>query len=96
MVRLLTLLQHKLDRSKARQLDRRRLRELRASVSNTQYTADCIYEYRRVRLLGTDEECAKLFEIEEPQDLLFPLLEMFYWKRVVFDEFHELEGFGPR
>jgi len=26
-------------------------------------------------------------------NLEFPLLEMFYWKRVVFDEFHELESF---
>ncbi|CAK0892737.1 unnamed protein product, partial [Prorocentrum cordatum] len=27
------------------------------------------------------------------QELRFPLLEMFYWRRVVFDEFHELESF---
>ncbi|CAE7207581.1 Ttf2, partial [Symbiodinium pilosum] len=27
------------------------------------------------------------------QDLEFPVLEMFYWKRIVFDEFHELESF---
>jgi len=26
-------------------------------------------------------------------DLEFPVLEMFYWRRIVFDEFHELEGF---
>ena len=27
------------------------------------------------------------------QDLGFPVLEQFYWQRVVFDEFHELESF---
>ncbi|CAE7233347.1 mus-41 [Symbiodinium sp. CCMP2456] len=27
------------------------------------------------------------------QDLAFPVLEMFYWKRIIFDEFHELESF---
>lgn len=27
------------------------------------------------------------------QDVQFPMLEMFYWHRVVFDEFHELESF---
>eukprot|EP00434_Breviolum_minutum_P001498 symbB.v1.2.001321.t1/scaffold57.1/size370615/30 len=27
------------------------------------------------------------------KDLEFPVLEMFYWKRIVFDEFHELESF---
>ncbi|CAE7765005.1 mus-41 [Symbiodinium sp. CCMP2592] len=27
------------------------------------------------------------------QDLEFPVLEMFYWKRIIFDEFHELESF---
>jgi len=27
------------------------------------------------------------------QELEFPVLEMFYWRRVVFDEFHELESF---
>eukprot|EP00929_Paragymnodinium_shiwhaense_P033402 TRINITY_DN18348_c0_g4_i2.p1 TRINITY_DN18348_c0_g4~~TRINITY_DN18348_c0_g4_i2.p1 ORF type:complete len:1172 (+),score=307.38 TRINITY_DN18348_c0_g4_i2:77-3592(+) len=27
------------------------------------------------------------------QTLVFPLIEMFYWRRVVFDEFHELESF---
>mmetsp|Transcript_6976 Transcript_6976/g.15268 ORF Transcript_6976/g.15268 Transcript_6976/m.15268 type:complete len:1272 (+) Transcript_6976:48-3863(+) len=27
-----------------------------------------------------------------PNELMFPLLEMFYWRRIVFDEFHELEG----
>mmetsp|Transcript_1388 Transcript_1388/g.3013 ORF Transcript_1388/g.3013 Transcript_1388/m.3013 type:complete len:1237 (-) Transcript_1388:388-4098(-) len=27
-----------------------------------------------------------------PGDLKFPVLEMFYWKRIVFDEFHELES----
>merc|ERR1719174_1261378 len=27
------------------------------------------------------------------ETLVFPLLEMFYWRRVVFDEFHELESF---
>lgn len=26
-------------------------------------------------------------------ELAFPVLEMFFWRRVVFDEFHELEGF---
>jgi hypothetical protein len=26
-------------------------------------------------------------------DLTFPVLEMFHWRRVVFDEFHELESF---
>jgi len=26
-------------------------------------------------------------------ELKFPVLEMFYWRRVVFDEFHELESF---
>jgi len=26
------------------------------------------------------------------EDLEFPLLEMFYWRRIVFDEFHELES----
>eukprot|EP00403_Amphidinium_massartii_P008858 CAMPEP_0178419576 /NCGR_PEP_ID=MMETSP0689_2-20121128/25683_1 /TAXON_ID=160604 /ORGANISM="Amphidinium massartii, Strain CS-259" /LENGTH=1241 /DNA_ID=CAMNT_0020041021 /DNA_START=17 /DNA_END=3742 /DNA_ORIENTATION=- len=28
-----------------------------------------------------------------PHDLEFPVLEMFHWKRIVFDEFHELESF---
>jgi SNF2 family DNA or RNA helicase len=32
-------------------------------------------------------ECANI------DDLMFPLLEQFYWRRVVFDEFHELESF---
>eukprot|EP00929_Paragymnodinium_shiwhaense_P033401 TRINITY_DN18348_c0_g2_i2.p1 TRINITY_DN18348_c0_g2~~TRINITY_DN18348_c0_g2_i2.p1 ORF type:complete len:1291 (+),score=319.95 TRINITY_DN18348_c0_g2_i2:100-3972(+) len=27
------------------------------------------------------------------KELVFPVLEMFYWRRVVFDEFHELESF---
>merc|ERR1719486_1612820 len=27
---------------------------------------------------------------------MFPVLEMFYWRRVVFDEFHELESFESR
>ncbi|CAE7384450.1 DNA repair protein rad5 [Symbiodinium microadriaticum] len=27
------------------------------------------------------------------EDLAFPVLEMFYWKRIIFDEFHELESF---
>jgi len=29
---------------------------------------------------------------ESPLELKFPLLEMFYWRRIVFDEFHELES----
>jgi len=31
--------------------------------------------------------------VDDWKDLKFPVLEMFYWKRVVFDEFHELESF---
>ncbi len=27
-------------------------------------------------------------------EMSFPVLEMFYWKRVVFDEFHELGSVG--
>jgi SNF2 family DNA or RNA helicase len=32
-------------------------------------------------------------EVRNWKDLEFPVLEMFYWRRVVFDEFHELESF---
>lgn len=31
--------------------------------------------------------------VQSWQDLEFPVLEQFYWRRVVFDEFHELESF---
>ncbi|CAE8583771.1 unnamed protein product [Polarella glacialis] len=31
--------------------------------------------------------------VRSASELRFPVLEMFYWRRVVFDEFHELEGF---
>jgi len=30
------------------------------------------------------------------KELAFPVLEMFYWRRVVFDEFHELESFESK
>ena len=33
------------------------------------------------------------FFISQVPPLRFPVLEMFYWKRIVFDEFHELESF---
>ncbi|CAE8736565.1 unnamed protein product [Polarella glacialis] len=32
-------------------------------------------------------------QVNKWQDLEFPVLEMFYWRRIVFDEFHELESF---
>eukprot|EP00930_Biecheleria_cincta_P032620 TRINITY_DN22621_c0_g1_i1.p1 TRINITY_DN22621_c0_g1~~TRINITY_DN22621_c0_g1_i1.p1 ORF type:complete len:1349 (+),score=265.47 TRINITY_DN22621_c0_g1_i1:55-4101(+) len=32
-------------------------------------------------------------QVTDWQALEFPVLEMFYWRRVVFDEFHELESF---
>jgi len=31
--------------------------------------------------------------VNDWRQLKFPLLEMFYWRRIVFDEFHELESF---
>jgi len=30
----------------------------------------------------------------EPLALRFPVLEQFWWRRVIFDEFHELEAMG--
>merc|ERR1712190_388270 len=33
-------------------------------------------------------------ETYNTKTLVFPVLEMFYWRRVVFDEFHELECFN--
>jgi len=30
------------------------------------------------------------------QDLEFPILEQFFWRRIVFDEFHELESFDSQ
>lgn len=30
------------------------------------------------------------------EELVFPILEMFFWRRIVFDEFHELESFESR
>eukprot|EP00930_Biecheleria_cincta_P046248 TRINITY_DN31898_c0_g1_i1.p1 TRINITY_DN31898_c0_g1~~TRINITY_DN31898_c0_g1_i1.p1 ORF type:complete len:1039 (-),score=190.22 TRINITY_DN31898_c0_g1_i1:177-3293(-) len=32
-------------------------------------------------------------QVHDVKTLKFPMLEMFYWHRVVFDEFHELESF---
>lgn len=32
-------------------------------------------------------------QVHDIKTLKFPMLEMFYWHRVVFDEFHELESF---
>mmetsp|Transcript_21147 Transcript_21147/g.59151 ORF Transcript_21147/g.59151 Transcript_21147/m.59151 type:complete len:1079 (-) Transcript_21147:12-3248(-) len=32
-------------------------------------------------------------KVHTSKTLVFPMLEMFYWRRVVFDEFHELESF---
>jgi len=32
--------------------------------------------------------------VEDPCKLRFPVLEQFWWNRVVFDEFHELEAMG--
>merc|ERR1719191_1391623 len=32
-------------------------------------------------------------QVHNSKTLVFPVLEMFYWRRVVFDEFHELESF---
>ena len=34
--------------------------------------------------------------ISRVMDLDFPVLEMFHWRRVVFDEFHELESFNDK
>merc|ERR1719399_1127595 len=31
--------------------------------------------------------------VKDWRELRFPVLEMFYWRRIVFDEFHELETF---
>merc|ERR1719221_1509593 len=31
---------------------------------------------------------------EDPMSLRFPVLEQFWWRRVIFDEFHELEAMG--
>merc|ERR1719156_63643 len=31
--------------------------------------------------------------VRRAAELRFPVLEMFYWRRIVFDEFHELETF---
>eukprot|EP00928_Gymnodinium_smaydae_P020505 TRINITY_DN17922_c0_g1_i1.p1 TRINITY_DN17922_c0_g1~~TRINITY_DN17922_c0_g1_i1.p1 ORF type:complete len:1327 (-),score=191.01 TRINITY_DN17922_c0_g1_i1:399-4379(-) len=31
--------------------------------------------------------------VSDWRELTFPVLELFYWRRVVFDEFHELESF---
>jgi len=31
--------------------------------------------------------------VNDWKELEFPVLEMFYWRRIVFDEFHELESF---
>lgn len=46
------------------------------------------------RLVETTEELlAGEYDPQDWSDLQFPLLEMFYWRRVVFDEFHELESF---
>eukprot|EP00928_Gymnodinium_smaydae_P094413 TRINITY_DN7928_c0_g4_i1.p1 TRINITY_DN7928_c0_g4~~TRINITY_DN7928_c0_g4_i1.p1 ORF type:complete len:1105 (+),score=135.09 TRINITY_DN7928_c0_g4_i1:206-3316(+) len=42
---------------------------------------------RRLRLLG---KCTNW------RELTFPVLELFYWHRLVFDEFHELEALTPR
>ncbi|CAD7959471.1 unnamed protein product [Amoebophrya sp. A120] len=66
------------------------------SLQDTEYFTNCVREFRRARLLGTEEECATALEIHEAQDLRFPLLEMFLWRRVVFDEMHELESFNPK
>ena len=41
---------------------------------------------------GTDAAPA---EASSWQELVFPVLEMFHWHRVVFDEFHELECCDP-
>jgi hypothetical protein len=32
--------------------------------------------------------------VEQPARLRFPVLEQFWWRRIVFDEFHELEAMG--
>jgi len=32
--------------------------------------------------------------VEDPAKLRFPVLEQFWWRRIVFDEFHELEAMG--
>mmetsp|Transcript_87401 Transcript_87401/g.280337 ORF Transcript_87401/g.280337 Transcript_87401/m.280337 type:complete len:1001 (-) Transcript_87401:1164-4166(-) len=33
-------------------------------------------------------------EVDDPESLRFPVLEQFWWRRIVFDEFHELEAMG--
>ncbi|CAD7948434.1 unnamed protein product, partial [Amoebophrya sp. A25] len=66
------------------------------SLQDTEYFTLCVREFRRVRLLGTDQECGHALHLRRPQDLHFPLLEMFLWKRVVFDEFHEILDLDPR
>lgn len=52
---------------------------------------------RAVKRLIEGEGCMKsgrkgADSVSRWEDLQFPVLEMFYWKRVVFDEFHELES----
>ena len=37
---------------------------------------------------------APMSEIKDSSQLAFPVLEQIWWKRVVLDEFHELEAWG--
>ncbi|CAD7941861.1 unnamed protein product [Amoebophrya sp. A25] len=47
-----------------------------------------------------EEEAEVIWDVIEEKSserlLLFPLLEQFYFRRIVFDEFHELEAFGDK
>eukprot|EP00392_Amoebophrya_sp_AT5.2_P013519 g13643.t1 len=52
------------------------------------------------RATGGTQSTTKVFDkIEKSEQyrlLQFPLLEQFYFRRIVFDEFHELEAFGDK